>query len=280
MMQTKRKGYAAVIWLILLAFFVFCPSRVSASETLGVHIYDGAGLLTDEESASLEQRCREIETRESIHVLMVTTEDTQGKSQQAYADDFYDEVYPKDSDENGVLVLIDMSERQLYVSTAGIMQYYLSDREIDTLLDHMYEEAAAADYAGAFQRSADDIELAIQRGISSADYLIDENGRIIRYRRITPFELAFAAASGVLVFCLVFFSVRHSYKKKVKTDARGYGRVSDVTLRKDRDMLVSRHVTSRKIPQGPPPGSGGPGGGSSVHTSSSGRSHGGGGRGF
>lgn len=279
----KRPGGTAI--LLAFVLFLFFPAAAyaqegtaAAAETDGVvHIYDEAGLLSGSESEQLEQRCQQIETQSQIHILMVTTEDTQGKSQMEYADDFYDDIYPEKKDENGVLVLIDIGERELWISTAGIMRYYLSDQEIDRLLDDMYEEATVGDYAGAFEEAADHVELAIGQGISSGDYLVDENGRVTRYRRITGVELVLAGAVGLAAFCLVFFGVRHSYRKKVKSDMRGYGRVGGMKLDRQRDTLINRRVTSRKIVNNPPPGSGG---GSSVHTSSSGRSHGGGGRGF
>lgn len=271
----------SAVLILTFVLLVFCPTiSLSAQETETTHVYDEAGLLSDEEAAALEQRCREIETQNRIHILMVTTEDTEGKTQEEYADDFYDSVYPEEKDENGALFLVDMGERELWISTAGIMQYYMSDREIDELLDHMYDEVSQQDYSGAFQGVADDVEAVIARGVSSGDYLIDENGKIIRYRSITVMEVVLAAIAGVTVFCLVFFSVRYSYQKKVKSDVRGYGRISGIRLETNRDTLIGHHVTSRRIPTGPPPGSGGPGGGSSVHTSSSGRSHGGGGRSF
>lgn len=249
----------------------------SAAEYGAAHVYDGVGLLSSSETEELEQRCLELETQTGIHMLMVTTADTQGKSQREYADDFYDDRYPEEKDEDGVVILIDMGDREMYVSTAGILRYCLSDREIDRLLDDMYDEVSAQNYAGAFEQAADHVERAVRQGISGGDFLIDEDGSIIRYRRITVFEVFVAAVAGFGVFCLVFFGVRHSYQKKVKSDMRGYGRVSSMKLDREQDTLIDRHVTARKIVHNPPPGSGG---GSSVHTSSSGRSHGGGGRSF
>ena len=40
--------------------------------------------------------------------------------------------YPKEP--NGVCFLIDMGQRQIVISTSGIMQYYMSDAEIDDIL--------------------------------------------------------------------------------------------------------------------------------------------------
>ena len=96
----------SAVLILTFVLLVFCPTiSLSAQETETTHVYDEAGLLSDEEAAALEQRCREIETQNRIHILMVTTEDTEGKTQEEYADDFYDSVYPEEKDENGALFL-------------------------------------------------------------------------------------------------------------------------------------------------------------------------------
>lgn len=290
-----ERGYRGIAVLLLALLLIFCPAgKACAQESAGSsvpavrsagqqettgHVYDQAGLLDGEEAESLEQRCQEVETEDQIHILLVTVSDTRGKTSEEYADDFYDSVYPEEKDENGMAVLINMEDREMWISTAGIMRYYLSDREIDQMLDRMYSRITEQDYAGALESAVDSAVEAIERGVSSRDYLIDENGKVIRYRRVTPFEAALAAAVGIGCFCLVYFGVRYSYQKKIKSDARGYARANVVKHREEKDLLIDRHVTVRKIPRNPPPGQGG-GGGSSVHTSSSGRSHGGGGRSF
>ena len=107
---------------------------------------------------------------------------------------------------------------------------------------------------------------------------MDENGKIQKIRRITLLEGLIAAAAGAVVFCLVYFGVRCSYKKKGDSGTLAYARTRDLKLEQRRDFLVDRHVSVRRLPKDPPPGEGS--GRSTVHTSSSGRSHGGGGRSF
>lgn len=239
------------------------------------HVYDETGLLAPEDAARLEQLCGKIEKDRQIHILLAMTEDTRGKSPEAYADDFYDDRYPKTQDENGMVVLIDMGAREMWISTAGVMRYYLNDREIDRILDLMYEAVSDSDYAGAMEQAIREAEQEIEKGISSGDYLIDENGRVHRYRRITAAEALIAAAVGAGVFCAVFFGVRRAYRGK-HSETGGYARTVGPHIENRRDTLIDRHVTVRRIPKNPPSG----GGGSTVHTSSSGRSHGGGGRSF
>ena len=142
----KRPGGTAI--LLAFVLFLFFPAAAyaqegtaAAAETDGmVHIYDEAGLLSGSESEQLEQRCQQIETQSQIHILMVTTEDTQGKSQMEYADDFYDDIYPEKKDENGVLVLIDIGKRVSLAQLAAIAAKNRCDRH--TALGHDKGERA------------------------------------------------------------------------------------------------------------------------------------------
>ncbi|MBP5793935.1 MAG: TPM domain-containing protein, partial [Spirochaetaceae bacterium] len=64
--------------------------------------------------------------------VIVTTSDAQGKSAEAYADDFYDENdFGTGSGKDGVLFLIDMDNRKIHVSTSGSMIDYLEDWRIE-----------------------------------------------------------------------------------------------------------------------------------------------------
>ena len=52
--------------------------------------------------------------------MVILTEYSSGSEDcQAIADDFYDKKYPKEP--NGVCFLIDMGQRQIVISTTGIM---------------------------------------------------------------------------------------------------------------------------------------------------------------
>lgn len=271
-------GFRAVrVFLLWCCCLFFLPQAVYAAEQRGGHIYDRAELLSDVEENRLEELCQNAE-EQGIHILLLTEGNTQGKTSEEYADDFYDSIYPEEEDENGAAVLVNMEAREIWISTAGIMRYCLTDREIDQILDHLSLLLKQEEYAAALERAADDISQAAEEGISSGTYLVDENGKIQKIRRITLLEGLIAAAAGAVVFCLVYFGVRCSYKKKGDSGTLAYARTRDLKLEQRRDFLVDRHVSVRRLPKDPPPGEGS--GRSTVHTSSSGRSHGGGGRSF
>ena len=122
----------------------------------------------------------------------------------------------------------------------------------------------------------------VDRGLSSDDYLIDENGNIIRYHSLKLWEIILALAAAILaavVPCAVVFG---KYKVHFGGYVYNWRENSLVTFSDKQDRFLNQIVTHRHIPKNPPPGGGGSagGGGSSVHTSSGGGSFGGGGRNF
>ena len=137
---------------------------------------------------------------QSIHMVILTERSSGSEDCQAIADDFYDKKYPKEP--NGVCFLIDMGQRQIVISTSGIMQYYMSDAEIDDILQAAQGYAKDGDYAGTFAKMITMTQECFDRGVSDADYLITEDGSIIHYRKINSTEALIsviaAAATGIL----------------------------------------------------------------------------------
>ena len=125
----KARQYLLGIFAALLLCGIFSVNTVKADTQ---YVYDNASLLSDEEEQDLERSCAEFESNTDIHMVILTEYSSGSEDCQAIADDFYDKKYPKEP--NGVCFLIDMGQRQIVISTSGIMQYYMSDAEIDDIL--------------------------------------------------------------------------------------------------------------------------------------------------
>ena len=144
MRRMKKAGqYLLGIFAALLLCGIFSVNTVKAESQ---HIYDNASLLSDAEEQDLERSCAEFENNTEIHMVILTERSSGSEDCQAIADDFYDKKYPKEP--NGVCFLIDMGQRQIVISTSGIMQYYMSDTEIDDILQAAQGYAKDGDYAG------------------------------------------------------------------------------------------------------------------------------------
>lgn len=272
------------LWMLLCLCMVWLMTmNVSAEE---YHIYDHADLLTVQEEEYLENLVTEREEQWDMNFLVVTIDDAQGKSAMEYADDFYDIQFPEESEEDGILYLIDMDNREIYLSTSGIAIRYLTDSRIESILDEAYEYVAEGDYYGTFVTFIEETEGYLTKGIPSDQYNYDvETGEIDYYREpmgITFGEFIFAFVAALIPAGITIGIIKAKYQLKFEDFHYDAYTDSDVRLSVKSDRLVNTFVTHRRIPKndGHSGGSGGGGSRSSVHRSSSGRSHGGGGRKF
>lgn len=271
---------------LFISFWMFFPLGASAEN---MYVYDQADLLTTEEEAVLQQSAEFCKDKWKMNFLVVTTEDAEGKSSKEYADDFYDLRFPEESEEDGVLYLIDMDNREIYLSTSGETIRYLTDVRIDRILDDAFECVAAGDYYGTFSAFFLGTDEYLTQGIpeNQSNYNVETGEQDFYYETyeksntITFAEaviaaiVALAAAGGT---CAV---ITGKYQLKFEDFHYDAYTDSEVRLYVNEDRLINSFVTHRRIPRNNETSrSGGGSGRSSVHTSSSGRSHGGGGRKF
>ena len=144
-----------------------------------------ADLFTDEEEKQLSEQAQVLSDTMKMEAVIVTTEEN-SDSAQVFADGFYMEGgFGTGSDRSGILFLIDMDNRELYISTNGQMIRYMTDSRINEVLDDVYNYAADADYYGAAAAFLTDTEKCYSNGISRDQYNYDtETGKISRYHHI------------------------------------------------------------------------------------------------
>ena len=276
MRRRIRAFFFVFLLIVTLGSVTVCAAEESAD---GRNVYDDAGLLTQSEQKAVEEQILALKEASGWNMFAVTTSDTGGKSTMAFADDFFDEHSPEQED--GVAVVIDMDNRQIYISTCGIAIRYLTDERIERILDDAYEEITDGEYKACLSVMLDGVERYYEDGIPNGQYNYDtETGKVSRYRSITFVEFLIALALGILCSVIVWLSVVGKYRLKSPTfhyDFRGNGHL-DLRVREDR--FINQTLTHRRIPRETSGGGHSSAGRSSTHTSSSGRSHGGGGRSF
>lgn len=277
----KGKRFWAVF---LLAALMAAGSGMTAQAGDGL-LWDLAALLSEDEGKDLKQRAEDLADDTGYDIMLVTADDSEGREASEYAEDFF---MDHKTTLDGVVYLIDMDNREIYVATSGDARFLLDDDRIDQILDDAYEGVSEARYGDAFSAMLDDTEQFVAEGIREGAFLYDEDtGKIQRYRepkRITPGKILAALVGGLAAAGLFFGVTVARYKRKLGKYSYEFRDHSELELRRSEDRFVNRIVTHRHIPKNPP--SGGPGGGggigsgSSVHTGSGGNSFGGGGRSF
>lgn len=287
----RKRQKKAMIGLLALALLLI--GNVVGTLAAQARVYDDAALFTADEAAQLEATIAGLRAEYEQDFVVVTTADAGGKTAQEYADDFYDNGgFGEGKNLDGMLFLIDMDNREIYVSTSGITIRYLTDERIEEILDAAYGEVVDGNYYAAADRALTKAGELIGEGIEKGQYNYDsETGKISRpasyyILRLIRALLIGAAAGGIA--CLI---VVVSYKSKDKRGARSY--VQNFQAGTQADQFLNQTVTHRMIPKTPPPSSSGGSrsgsssshrssspGRSTTHHSSGGRSHGGGGRKF
>ena len=233
-------------------------------------VYDDAALLTPEEIETLESELDAAGEKTGWNMLMLTTDDTNGKTTQEYADDFFDyNDYGMGEDKSGILFLITMSERKWCISTHGEAIQIFTDAGQEYMTDNFGSYLSDGEYYEGFMKFADLCEEFIIQAQSGEPYDVENLPE-----ETIPFYMIFLISLVVgFVIALIVTGVMRSRMKTVhmKPDAADYMKDGSLHINRSRDIFLYHQVTRTAKPKEESSG----GGGSSTHTSSSGETHGG-----
>ncbi len=270
---------------VIAACFFLLPLFARA-DSLGQgsrRVFDNAKLMSQSEVDKLEGTIKLLKNQYNMDFVVLTSNDVPSGKSQDFADGFYDDNgFGMGDDFSGILLLVDMNNREITVSTSGQMIRYITDARLGTLLDTVAPYLTGGEYGqGAFLALAQ-LSVYLGNGIPNGQYNQDEEGIIDRYvkpRAVTLGEAAIALLVGLLSGIILFFTVRHTYAMKGSAYKYDLNKNTTVTVTGATDVYLRTQVT--RTPKASSSGGGGMGGmRSSTHRSSSGRIHGGGSRRF
>jgi len=275
MISLKKKLISTLLSAILLCFLILPVSAQSVR-----YVTDHAGLLTEEEITSLEQRAAALLDAYDIHAAILTTDSLGGSSPQDYADDYYDASGYGD---DGVLFLISMEERDWYISTCGSVRYALTDYGIQQIGENTVDYFSYGLWYDGFDYFLSELPVyldALEQGAPidgyadySGGYYHGSQEDILYYEEeFEPsFLLSLLCGLGVGGITVLIMRLLMNTKRPQRA-ASEYMTQGSWDLYNRSDLFLYSKVSKTRRQE-----SNGSGGGSSVHRSSSGRSHGGGG---
>lgn len=253
-----KKVLLALLCLLFVGTNVFADTKF---------LYDNANLLSEQDQQSLEQELTEASDSMNLNIVIVTVdEDIDDSHIREYADNKYDELFGKS---DGIEFLINMKNRNFYVSTVEGVIDKISDEKIDNIMnDYVYGDLANGNYYNAFKgfvkgfkyyyEKEDPIPEPVKK-----DYKFGVKNLII--------SGGVAGVVSLIVFLVFNGQLKSVKKKKV---AHEYIDQNSFVLTGYSDFLINRHVSKSPIVRNDSGGHGG-GGSHSSHVSSSGVSHGG-----
>lgn len=247
---------------------------VDASEK----VYDFAELLTLSEEEKLYHQVEQFMDSANLDLAIVTISENNKLNAREYADDFYDyNGFGTDSEHSGVLFLVDMDTREIYMSTTGKAISLYSDYRIDMTLDAISQEFSNQNYYQGITKFVTILKNYDTIGLPSnkdSKYAIGDDGEVYR-------EFPWLIVLGVpfAITAIVIGVMIHKNKLvRAATSSREYLDKDSLKINTVSDRLIFTNTVA--VPRSTGSSGSSSGGGSSRHSGSSGRSHGGGGHRF
>jgi len=293
------------IIVLVCLFFIFITPVFAYADFIPVErqlprLVDDAYLLSEYEAEMLLEKLDEISEQEQVDVVVVTVNSLDGKTSTEYADDFYDyNGYGMGDNDDGILLLVSMGDRDLATSTHGLAINIFSDYTQNYIIDQFIEDLGAGNYSIAFNTFADLCRDYIVQSKTvytdepykpdtSGDYAGDyddgpthERGLL---RTIQAFFIravymfpSYMTLVVILMGAIIAFIITGIMRSKLKSvrmqsTASNYVINNSLNFTDSRDAFLYSSISKVKIQK---PSSSSSSGGSSTHRSSSGRSHGG-----
>jgi uncharacterized protein len=266
---------------LLLLLLVFLPVIATAGYT--ENIRDDLGFLSEEELDELQTLIDEATALYDADLVIVITDDLAGKSSKDFADDYYDENgYGIGFDYSGVLLLVNMEYREIWLSTAGKAIRVFTDRRIVAVNNRVADYFSKGEWYQGCLAFIAEFKRYMEEGVPQGQY--NENSEYYPVYTPTFWEKAKNQITkrstyliSLLSSILVTLLVTSSRKKQNTTHLLTYEENDSFKLIRSRDDYLRETTTSVRISSDSNRSSTNR---SSTHRSSSGRSHGGGGRKF
>lgn len=290
---TRINGFVLLMVIFSVLFILSSPVTVFAAKQ---QVFDNAELFGPEERAELEKQLASFREEWKMDLGILTVNDAAGKTTEQVADDFYDnQGMGIGQSASGALFVIDMDNREIYISTLGGMSDILTDERIESVLDGAYPYISEGDYKGCAAAAVDGIGSHMRAGVPAGQY---DAVRTDYHPSLKWSEILFAFCAAAFVAILPCVSTVNRYKlkkerKQALDSVLSYRSNSAFLFQQKNDRFINKTVTERKIPKSTAEtgqrsrsgsaksgGSGSSAGRTTLHRSSSNRMHGGGGRKF
>lgn len=271
-MRTKIKTR---IWTILFTLFLCVTASFPAFAAGEMpRLVDEANLLTDSGESELLAMLDEISERQKVDVVVAIVNTLDGKSPRTYADDFFDyNGYGFGADADGILLLVGMEDRDVYISAHGYESVAITDAGCDSILDAVVSELGDGAYLDACKTYAGMCDTFISQAKNGNPYGVGNMPK-------EPFSIGknLAISFGVgIVLALIITGIMAAQLKSVRKQvtADKYVKTGSMQVTERRDLFLYKHTERHEKPKENSSSDR-----SSSHRSSSGRTHTGGGRKF
>lgn len=243
-------------------------------------VYDFADLFNNTQESELFDKLTNFRKQTNLDIVIVTIDYNNKHNSAKYSDDFYDyNEFGIGEDRSGLLFLIDMDIRNIYVTTTGKAINIYTDQRINNILDNVFSYFGNQEYYVGTNKFVD---LALNYAKINVDddskYVINSDSELVKDR--SGLVNVFFVSVIITIIAIVIMANLNNNVSKANS-SKSFLNKDTLVVKKINEVFLGSTVSKVRIDNGSSSsGHRSSGRNSSTHRSSSGRSHGGGGRRF
>lgn len=239
-----KKYNKIMIILYAVIFVLFCVFGITHSVKREMRtdvdilnqtrIFDDADLFSSDEEDKLDKKMKQIMKSEKTDIVIVTTNNTEGKTAEEYAENFYRTQgfgYDKEMG-TGVVLLIDMQNRKIQISGCGDGKKYINNNVGSKIYKSIKKECTDGKYYSASSMFLNKVKSYMNQPASIPGFM----------KNTLCLLLMAVVGTGVFIFIKV-----KTFGMKVTTTASTYLKGSSVRTNSRRDDFLGTTVTTRVI---------------------------------
>ncbi|SFL37752.1 TPM domain-containing protein [Lactococcus garvieae] len=242
----KKRIFLTLLFTVITLFALFAFPKKSFAQQVGID--DQAGLLTGP-TQSLEQEAQLLANQTKAGIFVVTTMDNT-ESPKDFAVNYLAQKVGQGN--NGIVLMINMSQRKLYIWATGNLKHYITSSRIESILDVVQPQLSDGNYQQAIESFYAQVTHYYEQGIPGGrKYTVDPQTGAVTFHR--SFRLAYILIAVILAlisagaFVIILVS-RYQLKMGAHWNY-GYQENGKLNLSKQSDTLVNSFITTRRIPR-------------------------------
>ena len=269
-----KKKILALLFSLALCLCVAVPAFAAEEDFTNEYsrVQDLAGLLSKSEEAALTDKLDELSVRQSLEVVVMTTNSLEGRTVPDYAETFYEYCdFGYGANKDGVLLLISMEDHDWYMATHGYGITVFTDAGIQYIGGKIKEELSDGNFYAAFDSFADLCDDFITQAKIGEPYDVSN----LPKEPLSLIWIPISLAAGLFLSLAAVGKMKAKLKTvRFQAAAGSYQKDGSMNITESRDLYLYHTITKTAKPKN---NSSSSSGGSSTHTSSSGGTYGGGG---
>ncbi len=277
--KTNRRTFLTTLYILLLSLCLALPAfadtninldsiLIENESEISGDVYDGAGLLTDDEISSLSDKLAAIEEEYQCDVVVLTLNDINGYDVEDYTDAiFFRCGYGYGSGKDCIMFAVSMADRDWRLLTYGFGMVAVSNEYgFDYITNDVVPKLSDGDYYDAFNTFADLSEAFLKEAREGTPYSDENPAKLTFLSYALPYLMSFGIAFIVaaIVCSIQIASMKTAVKKQRAFEYMEPGSFH-LTRKQDYYLYTTTHRVKREDHES---SSGGGGGGG--HTDSHG----------